>query len=146
MGVSTLLTVASIGSQLAQGFSQYREEKKADQLARQRAESEAKLLEQDARRAAKEEREIADDTRRRQKVAFLSSGVLLEGSPLLVMEETRKKGEENARNTIRNAKSRADLVRQGAVSRANLFGTAASTAGNIFGSYSNYQQLKKAGA
>jgi hypothetical protein len=41
-----------------------------------------------------EQREI-EDIEKRQKLAFLASGVTLDGSPLLVMEETRRRGAEN---------------------------------------------------
>jgi len=47
-----------------------------------------------ARSSELESRNI-QDTLDRQKLAFLASGVTLEGSPLLVMEETRKRGAEN---------------------------------------------------
>jgi hypothetical protein len=46
-------------------------------------------------REAQLEQENVDDVRRRQKLAFMASGVSLQGSPLLVMEETRRKGAEN---------------------------------------------------
>lgn len=51
-----------------------------------------------ARLAVKEagiEKEESDAARRRQKIAYLASGVTLEGSPFLIMEETRRKGAEN---------------------------------------------------
>jgi hypothetical protein len=44
---------------------------------------------------AQVEGENAKTAERRQKLAYLASGVTLEGSPLLIMEETRRKGAEN---------------------------------------------------
>lgn len=44
---------------------------------------------------AQQEADAADDARRKQKLAYLKSGVSLEGSPLLMMEETRLRGERN---------------------------------------------------
>jgi len=41
------------------------------------------------------EKQQVKDVERRQKLAYLASGVSLEGSPLLIMEETRRKGAEN---------------------------------------------------
>jgi hypothetical protein len=66
------------------------------------------------RLAAKEalaEQEASDAARKRQKVAYLASGVSLAGSPLLVMEETRKKGLENV-NEILKAGSAAESAIQ----------------------------------
>lgn len=143
MGIETMFLISAAMS-VASGFMEYREQKKADKQAKRRSEAEAALMEQDAERAALEERRMADKERRKQKMAFLKSGVLLEGSPLLVMEETRRKGEENARNVTGSAKARANLVREeGAVSRANLFGTALDTASSVTNSYSNMQLMKK---
>lgn len=48
-----------------------------------------------AEREARFEQENINDTIRRQKIAYMKSGVTLEGSPLLVMEETRAKGADN---------------------------------------------------
>ena len=79
---------------------------------------------------------------------FLKSGVMLEGSPLLVMEETRRKGEENAKNVRESGAARANLAVRSAqanapVSRANLFGSVVDTASGVASSYSNMQLLKK---
>ena len=49
---------------------------------------------QTARSTTLEERDIKS-TIERQKLAYLASGVTLEGSPLLMMEETRRRGAEN---------------------------------------------------
>jgi len=45
--------------------------------------------------AASVEKERYEDVVRRQKLAYMASGVSLEGSPLLVMESTRQKGMSN---------------------------------------------------
>ncbi len=42
------------------------------------------------------------DFERRQKLSYLASGVTLEGSPLLIMEETRRKGAENVDEILRS--------------------------------------------
>lgn len=59
------------------------------------------------RQAELEQREI-DKTVDRQKLAYLASGVSLEGSPLLKMEETRRLGAENI-DEIRKAGSAQQL-------------------------------------
>lgn len=43
----------------------------------------------------------AESTRRRQKIAYLSSGVTLEGSPLLLMEATRQRGLQNVEEVFK---------------------------------------------
>lgn len=154
MGIETMFLI-SAGLQVASGFMQYREQKKADK-ANQRAyqesvriaQEQARLDKEDAERAAQAELEAADKARSKQKMLFLKSGVMLEGSPLLVMEETRQKGEENAKNVRDSAAARANLAVRSAqanapVSRANLFGTVVDTASGVAGSYSNMQLLKK---
>jgi hypothetical protein len=63
----------------------------------------AKRGAEEARLAAREAdltQQEADSIRKRQKVAYLKSGVSLSGSPLLVMEETRRKGKENVNEIL----------------------------------------------
>ena len=52
------------------------------------------IARQASARAVQEKSRYKDVTRR-QKLAYMKSGVTLEGSPLLVMEETRMMGEAN---------------------------------------------------
>lgn len=145
MGIDPVtMFIASTALQVGSGIMQYSQQKKADKAARQAAEEQARLTEQDAKRAAQEELATAEATRKAQRMAYLKSGVDLEGSPLLVMEETRAKGAENAQNVTDRAKSQADLYRkQGAVGRASLVGTLASTGSSVASSYTNMQLLKK---
>ena len=76
-------------------------------------------------REAEMERQQVEDTVRRQKLAYMASGVSLEGSPLLVMEETRRKGAENI----------GEIIQGGAYSAAS-----ARTEGRL-----RAQQAKSAG-
>lgn len=143
MGIETIALVTG-GLQLASGVMQYTQQKKADKAAKQAADAQAAQAEADAARAAQEELATAEATRKQQRLAFLKSGVDLSGSPLLVMEETRNKGNENAKNTIDSASARAKSLReQGAVGRASLIGTLSETASNVAGTYTNYQLMKK---
>ena len=54
-------------------------------------------------------------------------------SPLLVLEETRARGIESAKNIKEGAKRRADLIRRSAVGRANLLSTTLSTVSGVAG-------------
>ena len=77
----------------------------------------------------------AKRVRAAQLASFLQSGVTLEGSPMLVTDETTQKGAQNALNILENAKSRSkSAVLQGqanqrAVQKADFFGTGATILG-----------------
>lgn len=134
----------SVGLQALSGYSQYQQQKKADKASAIAANTEASILESDARRAGQEELAMAEKARRQQVMSFLKSGVDLTGSPLLVMEETRQKGIENAKNVIDSANRKAGLIRQqGSVRRASLVNTALDTVGGIQNTLLNQKQLKK---
>lgn len=154
MGIETMFLV-SAGLQVASGFMQYQQEKKADK-ANQRAYQEsikiareqAALDKADTDRAAQEELDQAHKAEHLQKMLFLKSGVDLTGSPLLVMEETRKKGAENAKNVKDSGYGRADLMVRSAkankpINRASFLNTALDTANSVAGGYSDYQIMKK---
>jgi len=68
-------------------------------LAREESEEEARRLEIEARKF-----------RARQNVLFGKSGVTLEGSPLLVLEETRREGARQATAVRRQGVARANLA------------------------------------
>lgn len=143
MGIETIALVAG-GLQVAQGVAGYVQQKKADSAARRAANAEAAIMEQDAQRAALQEKIEADKVRQQQRVAFLTSGVDLSGSPLLLMEETRNKGNENAKNVTDSASARASLVRQqGSVKRASLIGSAINTGANVANTYMNYKTVNR---
>lgn len=136
--------VISAATQVASGLMQYSQQKKADKQAKQAANAEADIMEADAARAAQAEIADAEKTRRLQRMTYLKSGVDLEGSPLLVMEETRTKGAENAANVTASAKAKADLIRrQGSIKRASLINTGLDIAKGVTGSYNDYSVLKK---
>lgn len=141
MGMPALFAI-SAGIQVASGIAGYAQQKKADRAAKNAAFAEAAIMEEDAKRAALQERMEADRVRKMQKVAYLTSGVDLEGSPLLVMEETRNKGAENAKNVTDSAAARASLTRQqGSVGRASLIGSLSNTVSGLAGTYTNYSTI-----
>lgn len=95
MGVMTALAAVAATAAVAGGIQGHREgEKQADRAEAQAAARAAETKRVTERQTTLEQRDIAK-TLDRQKLAFLASGVTLEGSPLLVMEETRRRGAEN---------------------------------------------------
>lgn len=103
MGVmlSTILMGASAAMSMVQGAQQQSAYKQQGENAIATATMAAK---EQTRVAFKESQVAADNAKsaeRRQKLAYLASGVTLEGSPLLIMEETRRKGAENVDEILR---------------------------------------------
>lgn len=111
-GISTGLSIFSGLSSIVGGGQQQSEANYQAELAAQQAESRAIEQERQSAREARLVQEDADDVRRRQKVAFLASGVTLEGSPLLVMEKTRTRGAENVEEIRAAGSAAASSVRQ----------------------------------
>lgn len=108
-------------SSIAGGMASQQEAGYQSELALQQAESRAIEQERVSAREARLEQEAADDARSRQKVAYLASGVTLEGSPLLAMEETRTRGAENVDEIKKSGSAAANAVRQeGRVQAAQL--------------------------
>lgn len=70
-------------------------------------------------RQAQNEKEQSESARRAQKVAYLASGVTLEGSPLLVMEETRQKGIENVDEILRGGQASSYAAKEEGRMRAS---------------------------
>lgn len=154
MGLETMFLI-SAGMQVASGFMQYSQQKKADKAEKRAyeeslriAREQADLDRKDAERAAQAELEESERTRKLQKMMYLKSGVDLTGSPLLVMEETRAKGAENAKNVLDSQKARSNLAIQSVaankpVKRASLVNTAMDVGTGLTSSYSDYSLLKK---
>ena len=129
-------TVASAGSQIIGGMRSRDEAGRQAALARQQsAEAAAETERLTTREVELERRDIAD-VRERQKIAFLASGVTLEGSPLLTLEETRKRGEENIEEIEKagEARSRAQ-IQEGRITaqRAEASGRKALISGIVGG-------------
>ena len=96
--LGTLGTIAGgLGalSSIAGGISGQREAKQQSEYALAEAALAGKESSRQASAQAIQEKEAYKDIKQRQKIAYMKSGVSLEGSPLLVMEETRRKGESN---------------------------------------------------
>lgn len=93
--IGTGLSILSGVSSIFGGFQQRQESNNQADLIMQSSAMQAAETKRLAAKEALVEQENADEARRRQQIAYLASGVTLQGSPLLVMEETRKKGLEN---------------------------------------------------
>jgi hypothetical protein len=95
MGLVTALAAAASIASIYGGIQAKKEgDKQADLATNQAASRATEINRQTARSTTLEERDIKS-TIERQKLAYLASGVTLEGSPLLMMEETRRRGAEN---------------------------------------------------
>lgn len=112
------------------------ETKKANAAMMKAAETEAALTRADAAQKAEALRRDAMRARSTQIANYLKSGVTLDGSPMLVAQETTDQGNKNAANTITNAdySSRAMMLRaqgsQQSVKRADIWGTAFNVLGS----------------
>lgn len=156
MGVDPFtMFIVSAAMQVGSGIMEYSQQRKADKAEKRAyneslriAREQAEIDKADAERAARAELDEADRTRKLQKMMYLRSGVDLEGSPLLTMEETRNKGQENAQNVRDSQAARSNLAIQSVaankpVSRASLTNTALSVGQGIAGGYNDYSVLKK---
>ena len=109
----------------------------ADQQAKEAAKIESDILLEDALVAANQEREIAREASATQRMSYLKSGVLLEGSPLVVLEETFQKGEENARNILEGSRRQAAVINKRGglttplINRASLTATTAGISADV---------------
>ena len=96
MGVITTgLLVAAAGAGIVGGIQANEAADEQADLARSDASARAAETARVTERSSMLEQRNIDDTVDRQKLAYLASGVTLEGSPLLKMEETRRRGAEN---------------------------------------------------
>lgn len=141
MGVDPI-SIALFATQAFSAIKGYSEQnkaakaqKRANEAAMAQAQEEARLAKEDAAFAAQQELKDAARVRGQQIALFLKSGVTLDGSPLLVSDETTQQGKRNAQNTIDNAESRSrSLILQGQanqqyVEKGDIFGTAANVLG-----------------
>jgi hypothetical protein len=115
---STIFSGLSAASSLFGGASANREAQRQAVTAQ----AEANLRAEETARAGVREASFvgmeAESVRRRQKLAYLKSGVDLEGSPLLMMEATRQAGLENVDQVLRSSGSTAGAQIQEGRARA----------------------------
>jgi len=139
--VSTGLSVLSGVSSIIGGFQSNQEAKYQSSLATQEAKMRGAEAERVAAKEAGYANDEANDVRRRQKLAYMKSGVSLEGTPFLALEETRRRGKENVDEILRGgAASSAAAYSEGRIRAAQLkssgrqaFMSGLTNAGQSFG-------------
>lgn len=118
-GGAGMQTAASINQRTEEFKAQLEADTKANILAIEAdadakiaADIEANALMDDAIAAAQQERILAISAESTQRMAYRKSGVLLEGSPLVVLDQTWQKGQENSRNILSSAARQAEVIRK----------------------------------
>lgn len=145
MGVDPI-SLALIAATTLSSFQGYQSEQasakaqeRSNAAAMRQAQEESRLIKEDAVYAANKERQEAQRLRSQQIMQFMKSGVTLDGSPLLTLQETEEESEQNIENILQNANSRARSARlrgqasQGFVQQADLFGAVARPLGAAAG-------------
>lgn len=97
-----------------QAINQLQMQNNAEEVAMQQAQAKLVLAE-NVRDSVKKAREI-NQFRSSQAMSYVGSGVQLQGTPLLVLEETRQLGQQEIDAATQAAIARADLMRR----RANI--------------------------
>ena len=127
--------VISAATSVASGMMKNQEAKREARSL----ENQARLTEQEAEAEARIHEIRVRKFAANQKAAFLKNGVTLDGSPLMVLEETARIGGEEAGAIRRSGAARAQLFRENATQaknagRAALIGGLGDAAGT-FGTY-----------
>ena len=107
-GLGTITTGLSIFSGLSSivgGMQQQGMANQQAELAMATAQMQGAEMGRQSFREAQLVSEEAERVRRRQKVAYLASGVTLEGSPLLIMEETRANAQDNVNEILKSGEA-----------------------------------------
>lgn len=109
MGIDlvTLSLIASVGGSALGGIQQSKAASAQASATNAEAARQAALQQQEADLSARAETRENIKLEKRQKLAFLKSGVSLEGSPLLLLDETRQKGGENVDAILRSGQTAA---------------------------------------
>ncbi len=141
--LGSALSAVGTGLSVVSGFQQMQAGKEA---AQQQYETTANQVRENARlteREAQQELKAADQARRQQKIAYLSSGVSLSGSPLLVMEETRRRGIENAAEVQASGRAANKAAATEGRMQARNYYTSGRNAflGSVAQGFSNYARV-----
>lgn len=129
---STIGALSSIASGIAQVGATREEARYQEQQAR--------LLQAEADREARQKAREVSDFQSLQAHRYASSGITLQGTPLIVMEETRRKGQEEVDAIIARGKAQSELMRAKAkqtrsAGRNAMFGSFLSGIGGGFEAY-----------
>lgn len=142
--------VTAIQSYLADREAE-KQAKKANAAMMQAAQTEAALAKEDAAQRADAARKDAMRFRSQQIAAYLKSGVTLDGSPMLVADDTQNQGMRNAQNILTNAdySSRALILRAEAnkqqVKKSDIWGTGFKALGSFASAKSAYDKAQNGG-
>lgn len=139
MGIETALlaaVVVSAGASIAGGVAADKASKKEANALNDQAGIAENESQAEARRRATEVRQF----QRKQKLAFLKNGVTLEGSPLLILDETIASGQEEVDSIVRRGSAQAKFLRENAAQarnkgRAALIGGIGGAASSVIGGY-----------
>lgn len=142
--------ISAIKSYMAEKDAE-KETKKGNAAMMKAAEQEAALIKADASQKADSLRRDAMRARSTQIANYLKSGVTLDGSPMLVAQETQDQGNLNADNTITNAKysANATMLRaqanQKTVKKSDIWGTAFDVLGSAYKAKTAYNKAQTGG-
>ena len=130
MGIETataalILSGVSAAGAVVSGIQQSKEADRQAKIAQQQSEAEAR---------SEARSNIALE--KRQKLSFLKSGVALEGSPLLLLEETRREGGKNVENVLAGGINQAQSLK--ASGRQALIGGIASGVGTAASGFASF--------
>jgi len=104
MGSNNILSsldVTGISAPLYEGMEQNKE-----------AQIQAGIVQKEANEQADYVREQNDKFYQEQELAFLKSGVILDGSPLMILEETAREGAKDVKNIRDSGYTKADSLRR----------------------------------
>lgn len=132
-GLKDIGAIATTFSSAISPVAGYVAKERAADAAMSAAQEEARLMRESAEDAALKERQAAKKVRSAQLAAYLSSGVTLEGSPLLVADETTAEANKATNTLIKNSmsKERALINKAKSVERGDLFGTFSTTLSGV---------------
>ncbi len=148
--LSTALTGVKVASTLIGGIASYSAGKKQQAVYNQEADAtarEGQILKDEAELAAKQKARESGKFQSEQAHAYASSGITLEGSPLMVLEETRslaqqevdalrQRGESQKQiATMRAAGLRASGAAAALSGRNAMFGSVLTAGGTGLGAY-----------
>lgn len=139
MGIETALIAAAVvsaGASVAGGISANNAAKREAGLLNDQAGLAQNEAQAEAQRRANEVRKF----QRTQKLAFLKNGVTLEGSPLLVLDDTIREGQQEVDAIVNRGTATARYYRESAAitknkGRAALIGGIGSAASSMIGAY-----------
>lgn len=131
-----ILGTTSMGASVYSGYQQ----NKAAKAEAAALNDQANLAQAEASRSADIAQQENDRLRRSQKLAFIKSGVSLEGSPLLLLEQTRQFGKEQVQSILSRGQAQAGVLstqasqakNQGRAALVGGIGSAAQAGLNTF--------------